>query len=149
MNITTRQGVKEDIPSVFELVKELAVFERALHMVSNNVDKMKRDYDEKLFDFHVAEVDAGIVGISLYYFRYSTWRGKMLYMEDIIVTEKQRGKGLGKLLFDKVLEISKEKGCSGMVWQVLDWNEPAIKFYKNYGAAIEDGWLNASVTHHN
>ena len=99
MNVSTRPGTIEDIPAIFDLVKELAIFERALDQVTNNVDKMTRDYKEKLFDFFVAESEVGIIGLSLFYFRYSTWKGKRLYMEDIIVTEEMRGNGIGKILF--------------------------------------------------
>lgn len=145
MNILTRQGTKNDIPSVFELVKELAVYEKALHMVSNNVEKMYRDYDEKLFDFHIAEDNGKIVGISLYYFRYSTWKGKMLYMEDIIVTEDMRGNGIGKLLFDATVATARDKSCNGMSWQVLDWNTSALGFYRKYGTSFDDEWINCRI----
>lgn len=145
MNIITRQGIKEDIPAVFELVKELAIYEKALYMVSNTVEKMNKDYDENLFDFHVAEVEGVIVGISLYYFRYSTWKGKMLYMEDIIVTENKRGNGIGKLLFDATVQTAKDKSCTGMVWQVLDWNTSALGFYRKYGTSFDDEWINCRI----
>ena len=86
-----------------------------------------------------------IVGFALYYIRYSTWKGQRLYLEDLLVTESLRGKGIGKLLFDRLIEEGKEKKYSGMVWQVLDWNEPAINFYKKYKADIDSGWLNCSL----
>ena len=86
-----------------------------------------------------------VVGFALYYIRYSTWKGQRLYLEDLLVTDKLRGKGIGKLLFDRLIEEGKEKKYSGMVWQVLDWNEPAINFYKKYNAAIDSGWLNCSL----
>jgi len=81
----------------------------------------------------------------LYYIRYSTWKGQRLYLEDILVTEKARGKGAGKLLFERLIQEAKDKKLNGMVWQVLDWNEPAIAFYKKYGAIIEDEWMNCSI----
>jgi len=145
MNISTRQGVKLDIPAVFELVKELAIYEKALHLVSNNIEKMNRDYEDSLFDFHVAEIDGSIVGISLYYFRYSTWKGKMLYMEDIIVTEEKRGNGIGKLLFDATVQTARDKSCTGMAWQVLDWNTSALGFYRKYGTSFDDEWINCRL----
>lgn len=145
MHITTRQGTLEDIPAVFELVKELAIFERALDQVSNNVDKMSRDYKEKLFDFFVAETEGKIVGLSLYYFRYSTWKGKRLYMEDIIVTEEMRGNGIGKLLFDATVAAAKKTGATGMMWQVLDWNTSAVGFYRKYGTNFDDEWINCNL----
>jgi len=145
MNITTRQGTQEDIPAVFELVKELAIFERALDQVSNNVDKMSRDFKEHLFEFFVAEVDSRIIGLSLYYFRYSTWKGKRLYMEDIIVTEEMRGNGIGKVLFDATVAAAKKTGSTGMMWQVLDWNTSAVGFYRKYGTNFDDEWINCNL----
>ncbi|MFB5946540.1 GNAT family N-acetyltransferase [Albibacterium profundi] len=151
MGIQIRKARIDDCPRLLELIKELAEYEQAPNEVTVSMDEFEAAGfgPDAVWKAYVADVDGRIEGMALYYIRYSTWKGRRLYLEDIIVTEKQRGKGLGKLLFDKVLDLSKEKGYSGMVWQVLDWNEPAIKFYKNYGAAIEDGWLNASVTHHN
>jgi GNAT superfamily N-acetyltransferase len=145
MNISTRQGVIEDIPAIFELVKELAIYERALNQVTNNIEKMTRDYNEKLFDFFVAEVDSKIIGLSLYYFRYSTWKGKRLYMEDIIVTEDMRGNGIGKILFDATVAAAKQTGCTGMLWQVLDWNTSAVGFYRKYGTNFDNEWINCSL----
>ena len=145
MTVTTRQGTIEDIPAIFELVKELAIYERALNQVSNNVDKMTRDYQEKLYDFFVAEHDSKIIGLSLYYFRYSTWKGKRLYMEDIIVTEAMRGNGIGKILFDATVAAAKQKGCTGMLWQVLDWNTSAVGFYRKYGTNFDNEWINCSL----
>ena len=87
-----------------------------------------------------------VVGFALYYIRYSTWKGQRLYLEDLLVTDKLRGKGIGKLLFDRLIEEGKEKKYSGMVWQVLDWNEPAINFYKKFNAALDNGWINGSLS---
>ena len=145
MTISTRQGTIEDIPAIFELVKELAIYERALNQVTNNVEKMTRDYNEKLYDFFVAESDSKIIGLSLYYFRYSTWKGKRLYMEDIIVTESMRGNGIGKILFDATVSAAKQTGCTGMLWQVLDWNTSAVGFYRKYGTNFDNEWINCSL----
>ncbi|TLU99351.1 GNAT family N-acetyltransferase [Dyadobacter luticola] len=145
MTVSTRQGTVADIPAIFELVKELAVYERALNQVSNNVEKMTRDYNEKLYDFFVAESDSKIIGLSLYYFRYSTWKGKRLYMEDIIVTESMRGNGIGKILFDATVAAAKQTGCTGMLWQVLDWNTSAVGFYRKYGTNFDNEWINCSL----
>jgi GNAT superfamily N-acetyltransferase len=145
MNFTTRQGTRADIPAAFELVKELAVFERALDQVSNNLDQMNRDYDDKLYDFFVAEAEGKIVGMSLYYFRYSTWKGKRLYMEDIIVTESMRRNGIGKLLFDATVKAAHDTQCTGMMWQVLDWNISAVGFYRKYGTRFDDEWINCNL----
>jgi ribosomal protein S18 acetylase RimI-like enzyme len=145
MAISTRHGKLEDIPAIFELVKELATYERALDQVSNNVEKMTRDYNEKLYDFFVAESDSKIIGMSLYYYRYSTWKGKRLYMEDIIVTEEMRGNGIGKILFDATVAAAKQTGCTGMLWQVLDWNTSAVGFYRKYGTNFDNEWINCSL----
>jgi GNAT superfamily N-acetyltransferase len=149
MKINIRQGKKEDLPSVLGLVKELAQYERAPHEVTNTVEKMEVDGFGKnpVYGFFVAEMEERIVGLSLYYYRYSTWKGKRLYLEDIIVTETERGKSVGKLLFDRTLEKTLEDNCSGMTWQVLDWNEPAFNFYKKYGAKIDGEWVNCSLEH--
>jgi GNAT superfamily N-acetyltransferase len=143
-----RQGEKEDLPQVLELIRELAVYEKAGKEVSNTVERMEQDGfgNHPVFDFFVAESENRIVGISVFYYRYSTWKGKRLYLEDIIVTEQERGKGIGKLLFDKTMEKSLSENCSGMMWQVLDWNEPAINFYqKYYEANLDSEWINCSL----
>ena len=93
----------------------------------------------------VAEEEGFIYGFALYYIRYSTWKGQAMYLEDIVVTEKARGKGIGKLLFDRLIEESREKGFIRMEWQVLEWNEPAINFYKKYKAEFDGEWLNGSI----
>ena len=142
-----RKGIEGDLPRTLELVKELAAYERALGEVSNTVQGMKEDGFGKnpIFGFFVAEVDQEIVGVSLYYYRYSTWKGKRLYLEDIIVTERMRGQGIGKLLFEATLHYSLNQNCTGMMWQVLDWNEPAINFYKKYSAKMDGEWVNCTL----
>jgi GNAT superfamily N-acetyltransferase len=130
-----------------ELVQELADYEKAPDEVTVDFDH----FVESGFGPHpvwwayVAEVDGRIEGFALYYIRYSTWKGQRLYLEDLIVTQAMRGKGLGKMLFEKLLEETREKKFSGMVWQVLDWNEPAINFYKKYGAKLDGEWVNCSI----
>jgi GNAT superfamily N-acetyltransferase len=145
--VTIRQGRKEDLPRVLELVKELAEFERAPAEVTNSVAMMEKDGfgANPVYGFFVAETAEEIIGISLYYWRYSTWKGKRLYLEDIIVTESQRGRGAGKLLFDRTMQKTLEENCTGMVWQVLDWNEPAINFYKKYGSRLDSEWINCNL----
>ncbi len=145
--VKIRQGKKEDLPRVLELIKELALYEKAPEQVTNTLEQMEKDGFGKnpIFGFIVAENDGVIEGLSLYYYRYSTWKGKRLWLEDLIVTESQRGLGTGKQLFERTLEIAKEDGCSGMVWQVLDWNEPAINFYKKYQAQLDEEWINCSI----
>ncbi|HEY0655961.1 MAG TPA: GNAT family N-acetyltransferase [Chryseosolibacter sp.] len=147
IEIKIREGAKADLPRVLELIKELAEYERAPHEVINTVEKMEEDGFgmNPIFGFYVAERDSRIIGLSLYYWRYSTWKGKRLYLEDIIVTESERGKGAGKLLFDRTMEKALEENCTGMMWQVLEWNEPAINFYKKYGAKLDDEWTNCNI----
>jgi len=145
--LAIRIGEKKDLSRVFELVKELAEFERAPHEVINTVKLMEEDGfgTNPIYGFFVAENEKGIIGIALYYWRYSTWKGKRLFLEDIIVTEKERGKGAGKLLFDRTMQHALDEQCSGMMWQVLDWNEPAIDFYKKYGSKLDDEWINCTL----
>jgi GNAT superfamily N-acetyltransferase len=147
MNIIIREGKKEDLADTLKLVKELAAYERAPHEVTNTVKQMELDGFGRhpVFGFFVAERDDVIVGISLFYYRYSTWKGKRLYLEDIVVTESERGKGVGKLLFDRTLQKSVEDACVGMTWQALDWNEPALNFYKKYNAKLDGEWINCSL----
>jgi GNAT superfamily N-acetyltransferase len=145
---TIRTGLKQDLPRVLELVKELALYERAPDEVTNTVERMEKDGfgPNPIYGLFVAENEKGIVGISIYYWRYSTWKGKRLYLEDIIVTEKERGSGIGKLLFDRTMQHAIDENCTGMLWQVLEWNEPAINFYKKYYKAKLDGeWVNCSL----
>lgn len=146
--IKLRIAKKEDCARLMELVNELALFEKAPHEVTVTIDEFEDAGfgNNPVWKAFVAEDNDVIVGFALYYVRYSTWKGCRLYLEDLLVTESYRGKGVGKLLFDQVIKEAKEFGYSGMVWQVLDWNEPAIKFYKKYEAVIEDGWLNAALS---
>jgi GNAT superfamily N-acetyltransferase len=145
--ITIRDGKKEDLPRVLELIKELAEYERALHEVTNTVKMLEEDGfgPRPVYGFFVAEEHDRIVGLSLFYWRYSTWKGKRLYLEDIIVTENERGKGVGKLLFDRTMEKALQENCTGMMWQVLEWNEPAINFYKKYGSKLDPEWVNCHL----
>ncbi|MCR6720011.1 MAG: GNAT family N-acetyltransferase [Chitinophagaceae bacterium] len=147
MEITVRRAVKEDCPRLMELVKELAVFEKAPDEVTVKMEHFEESGfgPNPVWWAFVAEADGQIEGFALYYIRYSTWKGQRLYLEDLIVTEKMRGQGLGKLLFERCMQEVNEKNFSGMVWQVLDWNEPAIEFYRKYGAKIDGGWVNCSL----
>ncbi len=146
-NPIIRTANEEDCEAMLKLVKELAIFEKAPDEVTVTLEAFIAAGfgEEPVWGAFLAEVDGKIVGMSLYYVRYSTWKGKRLYLEDLIVTEEFRGKGLGKILFDKTIEYGKEKGYSGMMWQVLDWNEPAIHFYKKYNAKFDGEWLNTSI----
>jgi GNAT superfamily N-acetyltransferase len=147
-DIIIRKGTKEDLPAALDLIKELALYEKAPHEVINTVQQMEIDGfgANPIFGFFVGENERGVVGISIYYWRYSTWKGKRLYLEDIVVTEKERGAGIGKLLFDRTMQHALDENCSGMMWQVLDWNEPAINFYKKYyQAKLDNEWINCSL----
>ncbi len=150
MSIEIRKGDQHDIEQALNLVKELAVFEKAPDEVEVTVKEMTEwgFGADKQFDFFVALENNVIIGMALYYFKYSTWKGKCLFLEDIIVTESQRGKGIGKLLFDKVVQVSKEMKVRRMEWQVLDWNTPAIEFYKKYNAELDGEWINCKLTNH-
>jgi GNAT superfamily N-acetyltransferase len=130
------------------LINELAVYERAPEEVTVTLSEFEdAGFGQKpVWKAFVAEVDAIIVGFALYYVRYSTWKGCRLYLEDFIVTDSHRGKGIGKQLFDTIVLEAHEKGFNGMTWQVLDWNEPALNFYKKYEAGMEAGWLNGSLS---
>ncbi len=139
-----RPGKKSDIPQVFELIKELAEYEKALDKVSNTVEKLEEDGfgPNPVYELFVAEIENKIVGIALTYYRFSTWRGKVMYLEDLIVKEHMRRKGIGKKLFDMVLDHAKVTSCVGLSLQVLDWNELGINFYKKYNMEFDDEWIN-------
>jgi len=148
MQAELRVARKEDCPRLLELIHELALFERAPDEVTVSLGEFEdAGFGNKpVWKAFVAEVDGFIAGFALYYVRYSTWKGRRIYLEDLIVTEQMRGKGLGKLLFDRIIQEVEELNFSGMMWQVLDWNQPAIDFYKKYGARIEADWLNGSLS---
>ena len=147
MKITIRRAVKEDCPRLMELVIELAVYEKAPDDVTVTMDHFIESGFGKnpVWWAFVAEVDGRVEGFALYYIRYSTWKGQAMYLEDILVTEAMRGKQVGKLLFDRLIEEAKEKKWTRIIWQVLDWNEPAINFYKKYNAGFDHEWVNCSL----
>jgi GNAT superfamily N-acetyltransferase len=148
MSIVIRKAVKEDCKRMMELIHELAVYEKEPDAVTVSFDHfVESGFGENPVWFaFVAEYEGSVEGFALCYIRYSTWKGQRLYLEDFLVSEKMRGKGIGKLLFDTLIEECKAKKYSGMVWQVLDWNEPAINFYKKYPeVAIDKGWLNCYI----
>jgi GNAT superfamily N-acetyltransferase len=147
MSIIIRDCVREDVPAMFELIKELALYEKAPEQVTNTVEQMYLDGfgENPIFGSIVSEVDGEIVGMALYYYRYSTWKGKRLYLEDLIVSETMRGRGLGEKLLDATIEKARQTLCTGLMWQVLDWNEPAINFYKKFGARFDEEWVNVNI----
>ena len=157
-----RRAVKEDCIRMMELITELAIYEKAPEQVTVDFNHfVESGFGENPVwwafvaaspnpsqggEFAETEAKDEVVGFALYYIRYSTWKGQRMYLEDLLVTEKMRGKGVGKLLFDKLIVECKEKNYSGMMWQVLDWNEPAINFYKKYPEVkFDDEWINCSI----
>ncbi|MBC7653492.1 MAG: GNAT family N-acetyltransferase [Oligoflexus sp.] len=148
MKIDIRYALKADCERILELIHELAIYEKAPQEVTVTLQEFEdAGFGEKpVWKAFVAVVEGNIEGFSLFYIRYSTWKGCRLYLEDFIVTEKMRGQGIGKLLFEKTIQEAKENNYAGMVWQVLDWNQPAINFYNKYSAGLEDGWINASLS---
>ena len=147
MSITIRKAIKEDCSRLLELIQELALYEKA----PGEVTVTLKHFEESGFGQNpvwwafVAEENGIVTGFALYYIRYSTWKGQRMYLEDILVTEASRGKGLGKLLMDRLIEEAKEKKLNAIVWQVLEWNEPAINFYKKYNANFDAEWINCSI----
>ncbi|WBL25932.1 GNAT family N-acetyltransferase [Zunongwangia sp. HGR-M22] len=142
MKIEVRKAAKEDMPAVLRLIKELAEFEKEPDAVEVSVADLERDGfgEHPLFECFIAETDGKIEGMALFYYRYSTWKGKTIHLEDLVVSEAYRGKGLGSALYNKVIEYSKAQGCKRTEWVVLDWNTNAIEFYKNSGATVFDEW---------
>ncbi|MBC8986775.1 GNAT family N-acetyltransferase [Pedobacter sp. N36a] len=148
MNINIRVATQQDCPRLLELIQELALYEKAPEEVTVTLAEFEdAGFGSKpVWNAFVVENDQLIIGFALYYTRYSTWKGCRLYLEDFIVTESYRGKGIGKLLFERVMEEAKDQNFNGMNWQVLDWNEPAINFYKKYEAQLDPEWLNGSFS---
>jgi GNAT superfamily N-acetyltransferase len=148
MQIKIRRAIKEDCGRLLELILELAVYEKAPDEVTVTLEEFQQAGfgENPVWKAFVAEENGIIQGFGLYYIRYSTWKGCRMYLEDLLVTEKMRGRGLGKMIFDRLIEEALEKGFKGMTWQVLDWNEPAINFYKKYYATFDAGWINVSLS---
>ena len=147
MNISLRKATKEDLPQVLDLVNELALYENAPEEVTITIDELEQDGfgSNPLYWILLAlDVDK-VVGMSFYYIRYSTWKGKCLYLEDLIVKEEYRRQRIGELLFEATIEVAKEMNAKLMTWQVLDWNEPAINFYKKFNAELDGEWINGKL----
>ncbi len=163
MNITIRKAVKEDCPRLLELISELALYEKAPQEVTVTLEHFiesgfganpvwwafaatsPSNSLSKAEGGQASDNEEVILGFALYYIRYSTWKGQRMYLEDILVTEQARGKGIGKLLMDQLILEAKEKKLGGITWQVLEWNEPAINFYKKYNASFDGEWVNCSI----
>lgn len=145
--IIIRRSVKEDCSRILELIRELALFERAPEEVTVTIEHFEESGfgSNPVWWAFVAETDGEVNGFALYYIRYSTWKGQRMYLEDLLVTEKMRGKGIGQLLFDELFKDAKAKQLNGIVWQVLEWNEPAMKFYKKLNASFDAEWVNCSI----
>lgn len=145
MEFEIRKGTVRDIPGVYSLVEELAVYEKAPDEVVTTPEEYVELLEDGLFELIVAESNDEIVGMALYYFTFSTWKGKMLYLEDFVVRKNQRGRGIGQAVFAAVIEEARLTNCAMMKWQVLDWNEPAIRFYDKYQAVFDKGWWNGKL----
>ena len=141
-----RAAIPQDVPFIFDLIKELALYERAPEQVTNTVDNLQKDlFEDVICEAIVAEIHEEIVGFALYYTSYSTWKGKCLYLEDFYVKENHRKKGIGKLLFDEVVRIAQVKKVKRMDWQVLEWNKPGLDFYKKEKAYLDSEWVNGRL----
>ncbi|MDI3320046.1 GNAT family N-acetyltransferase [Pinibacter soli] len=148
MSITIRRAVKQDCPRLMELIRELALFEKAPDEVTVTLEHFEESgFGANPVWWGFVAVENGVIqGFAMYYIRYSTWKGQRMYLEDLIVTEEMRGKGVGSLLFDALITEAKEKKFNGIVWQVLEWNEPAIKFYKKLNASFDAEWVNCALS---
>jgi GNAT superfamily N-acetyltransferase len=148
MQTVIRRGEKKDLPQVLGLIRELALYERAPQEVTNTLEMMEEDGfgPRPIYGMFVAEQDGRLTGIAIYYTKYSTWKGKCIFLEDIIVTESCRGKGTGRKLFEEVIRVSRESKAARMEWQVLEWNTPAIEFYKRFEATLDPEWINGKLS---
>ena len=148
MRILVRKARKKDLPFVLSLIKELATYEKAPQEVKVTLKELERDGfgKKRVCDCFVAETrNNKIVGMALYYTKYSTWKGRCIFLDDIIVTQSMRGQGVGKKLFEAVITVAKEMKVRKLEWQVLNWNEPAINFYKKYSTFFDAEWVNCKL----
>ncbi len=145
--IELRRAKQEDIPSILELVNSLALFEKAPNEVTATVqDYIENGFgDNPIFFSYLAYYEGQLAGFALWYFRFSTWKGKRFYLEDLYVKDEFRSKGIGQKLIEACIEEAKQTKCTGMMWQVLDWNTPAIEFYKKYNASFDGEWINVNL----
>lgn len=143
-----REGKPEDLQAVYNLIMELAIYEKAPEEVENSVERMLEDGfgPNPVYGLFVAEENEEVIGTAIYYYRYSTWKGKAMYLEDLVVSEKHRGKGYGKRLLDAIVKKANDTNCKQVRWQVLDWNTPAIEFYKSLNAHLDGEWINCTLT---
>ena len=143
-----RKGTKKALPYILDLIKELAKYENSLDQVSITLEELEKDGFDSTpsYFFLLAEKNEQIIGMSFYWIRYSTWKGKVLFLEDFIVKKEYRNKGIGGKLFEATIKLCDELNLNGMCWQVLDWNKPALSFYKKYNSKISNEWLNGKLT---
>jgi len=140
--VIIRKGTKADLPDVHALVVELAIYEKEPNAVIATLDDYQKDFEAGIFQTLIAEKGGKTLGMMLYFMTYSTWKGKMMYLDDFVVKESSRGMGIGQLLYDQFIVESKKAGAKLVKWQVLNWNKPAISFYKKNETIIEDEWYN-------
>lgn len=145
LEVEIRLAEKRDLAAIHELVRELAIYEKAEPEFVATLEEYHRDFQDDVFESLVAEAEGQVVGMMLYYLTYSTWKGKMLYLEDFVVLPSYRRYGIGQQLFDALQQEARQKGCKLIKWQVLDWNEPAIRFYEKNDATIEKEWWNGKL----
>lgn len=145
MKYIIRPAERQDLSAIYQFVKQLAIYEREPEAVTATFADYERDFDAGIFEALVAEADGEIVGMALYFMAYSTWKGRMIYLEDFIVKQEIRKEGIGQLLFEELKKVAKAKQAVLLKWQVLDWNEPALKFYEKNNAIIETEWLNGKL----
>lgn len=140
--IRIRPATEADIPHIHRLMYELAVYEKEPEAVFTTPEEYLEDFRNGLFESRVAEIDGKVVGMTLFFMAYSSWKGKMLYLDDFVVNEQYRRYGVGQQLYDDFMAEGRRRGCRLVKWQVLDWNEPALNFYRKNQAIIETGWWN-------
>lgn len=143
-----RKGQKKDLPALLALIQELATYEHAADQVEVTVETLEKEGfgDTPLFYFLVAEIDDQVVGTALYFHTYSTWKGRVLYLEDLVVQASFRRLGIGKLLFDRLVQEAQQLDAKRLCWQVLDWNTPAIQFYEKIQTNFDSEWINCKLT---
>jgi GNAT superfamily N-acetyltransferase len=148
MDVIIEDALKDDVSAICSLIKELAIYERAANEAELTPQQLLEDgfSDNKIFHCFVARCNHEVIGIALTYIKYSTWKGKCVFLEDIIVTDSYRKKGIGTLLFNRVAQYAHTLNAARLEWQVLEWNEPAIKFYQKMGATLDPEWINGKLT---
>lgn len=145
LNPVIRSAAADDLPAVLSHVRELAIYERAEHKLSADLDVYRKSFEKGHFEAFVAVLNDEVVGTAIYYRRFSTWKGPILYLEDLVVREKYRRMGIGTMLFEAYVDEAKRRNMAMCLWQVLDWNQPAIDFYNKYDVEYDDDWLNVKI----